>query len=149
MMKKIVIMIALFIACFSQRCDAFDMVSGIMMNNMDSFLDQQEDRNLDTMTEEQKMVSIQANIIETMFLKTLLEEDPILQMNKEEREAEEGEEDVSVSSMTSEYSFYNKMMSRELAKKLAQKDLLKMTERFKNRGQVYNIKVPLPQGEYE
>jgi hypothetical protein len=134
---------------YAHQLMAFDMVSGMMMNNIDSLMDSQEDSDIDKMTEEQKMTKVQAHIIETMFLKTLLEEDPILQMNKEEREEEDGGEDSGLVSMASEYSFYNKMITRQLSQKLAEKDLLKMTARFKNRGQAYNIDVPQSQGIYD
>jgi hypothetical protein len=109
---------------------AFDGVSGMMMNNIDSLLDQHDDMRSETMTDEEKMILVQAHIIQTMFLKPLLEDDPILQMNKEEKEAEMEE---SMIPMSSQFEFYNKMMSRELATNLAKKDILKMTERHKNR----------------
>ncbi len=151
-MMKILTLVLIFIIGLAYKGIAFDnMISGMMMDNMDNLIDQQEDRNLQKMTDEQKITAIQAHIIESMFLKTLLEDDPILQMNKEEREEENAseDEDSGLVSMASDYSFNNKIMSKELSKKLAQKDLLRMTQQFKNRRQAINIDVSKPIGNYE
>lgn len=103
---------------------AFSGFGSAMIDNLDYVIDQKEQGDASSMTDEERLIMIQAHFIENTFLRFLVEEDPILELVKDDDEEE------PMLDTTQESSFYKKMMAKRISKQLAERDILGMKDRY-------------------